>query len=147
MKVVMRSDVDDVGKKGDVLEVADGFARNFLIPQGLALKATAGSEEQAVAMRRTRELHEAEEKEEAEAMAARLADKVIHIAANAGDEGKLFGSVTTADIVTALAEQANVVIDRKAIDSEPIKTLGSHSVVAKVHPEVDVAIMVEVVSV
>ena len=91
MKVVMRSDVDDVGKKGDVLEVADGFARNFLIPQGLALKATAGSEEQAVAMRRTRELHEAEEKEEAEAMAARLADKVIHIAANAGDEGKLFG--------------------------------------------------------
>ena len=106
-----------------------------------------GSEAQAVAMRRTRELHEAKEKEEAEAMAVRLADKVIHIAANAGDEGKLFGSVTTADIVTALAEQANVVIDRKHIDAEPIKTLGSHSVVAKVHPEVDVAIMVEVVSV
>lgn len=146
MKIVMRTDVDTIGKKGDVLDVADGYARNYLIPKGLAFKATSGSVEQAVAMRRTRELREAAEKEEAQAMATRLADKVILIAANAGDEGKLFGSVTTNDITNALAEQANVHLDRKAIDAEPLKTLGAHSVVARVHPEVDVTITVEVVA-
>lgn len=147
MKVVLRSDVDEVGNKGDIVDVADGFGRNFLIAKGLAFKATPGSIEQAASMRRTRELREATERTDAEAMAARLADKVLVIGANAGDEGKLFGSVTTNDIAAAMAEQANVVVDRKVIDAEPIKTLGTHQVVAKVHPEIDVTITVEVVAV
>ncbi len=147
MKVVLRSDVADVGHKGDVLDVADGFARNFLIAKGLAFKATPGSIEQSVAMRRTRELRQAKEIADAQTIADRLADKVIRIGANAGDEGKLFGSVTTNDIVTALAEQANVVLDRKVIESDPIKTLGTHTAIARVHPEVVVNVTVEVVAV
>ncbi len=147
MKVVLRSDVASMGSKGDVLDVADGYARNYLIPNGLAFKATPGSVEQSAAMRRTRELREAKEIADAQAIADRVADKVIRIGANAGDEGKLFGSVTTNDIVTALAEQANVVLDRKAIASEPIRILGTHTVAARVHPEVEVNVTIEVVAV
>ena len=147
MKVVLRSDVAAMGNKGDIVDVADGYARNYLIPNGLAFKATPGSVEQSGAMRRTRELREAKEIADAQAIADRVADKVIRIGANAGDEGKLFGSVTTNDIVTALAEQANVVLDRKAIDSEPIKALGTHTVAARVHPEVEVNLTIEVVAV
>jgi large subunit ribosomal protein L9 len=147
VKIVLRSDVTDIGHKGDVLDVSDGYARNYLIPKGLAFKATPGSMEQSAAMRRTRELREAAEVADAQAMADRLADKVIRIGANAGEEGKLFGSVTTNDIVTALAEQANVVLDRKVVDSEPIKSLGLHTVLAHVHPAVTVTVTVEVVAV
>ncbi|MDH3754840.1 MAG: 50S ribosomal protein L9 [Acidimicrobiia bacterium] len=148
MKVVLRDDVGEVGKKGDVLNVSDGYARNFLIPKGLAFKATDGAEAQAVAMRRTRELRNAQEKAEAEEMATRLVDKVIRIGAKAGDEGRLFGSVTTTDIATAVSEQANVTIDRRKIDlAEAIKDLGTHTATAKVHAEVQFPITVEVVAV
>jgi len=148
VKVVLRDDVDGVGHKGDVCDVADGYGRNFLIAKGLAFKASAGAERQATAMRRGRELIHAKVKAEAEEMATRLADVVIRIAANAGEEGKLFGSVTTADIANALGEQANVTLDRKVLElDEPIKTLGPHVVTARVHPEVEVAINVEVLAV
>lgn len=148
MKVVLRGDVDEVGKKGDVIDVSDGYARNYLIPKGLALKATAGADAQAAAMRRTRELHEAAEKADAEEIAARMADRVVRIAANAGEEGRLFGSVTTADIATAVSEQANVVLDRRHIElAVPIKDLGTHTATAKVHPEVEFPVTVEVVAV
>ncbi len=148
MKLVLRTDVEGVGSKGDICEVADGYGRNYLIAKGLALKATPGAERQAAAMRRSRELHDAKVKAEAEAMASRLADLVVRIAANAGEGGKLFGSVTLTDIVTAVGEQANVRLDRKALElAEPIKTLGSYQVTARVHPEVEFPITVEVLAV
>ena len=147
MKVVLRADVDGVGKKGDIVDVADGYGRNKLIPQGLALKATKGAERQAEAMRRSRELRDAAERSVAEEMATRLVNRPITIAAKAGDAGKLFGSVTSSDIVRALEEQANVAIDRRALSlDETIKELGSHMVMAKVHADVEFPITVEVVA-
>lgn len=145
MKVILRSDVDGVGHKGDVLDVADGYARNYLIAKGFALRATAGTEKQAELMRRSRELRDAEDRSVAEEMAARLASSTLRIAAKAGEGGKLFGSVTTADISLAAIEQAGVELDRKVINiPEPIKTVGAHSITAKPHPDVEFAISVEV---
>ena len=146
MKVILRADVDGVGKKGDVVEVADGHGRNLLIPKGLALKATPGAERQAEAMRRSRELSDAAARSEAEEMATRLVGMTITIAARAGDGGKLFGSVTTSDVATAVEEQAKVVLDRRTLDAEPIKELGTHMVTAKVHADVQFPITVEVIS-
>ena len=102
MKVILRADVDGVGHKGDVVEVADGHGRNMLIPRGLALKATPGAERQAGAMRRTRELSDAQDRSAAEEMASRLVNHRITIAARAGEGGKLFGSVTTSDVARAI---------------------------------------------
>ncbi len=147
MKVVLRDNVNELGKKGDVVEVADGYARNFLIPAGKAFKSSAGAERQAERMRRSRELRDAKELAEAQEMASRLVATPIHIAARSGAEGKLFGSVTTADVVRAVAEQANIMLDRKALSSEGIKELGSHTVTAKPHPEVEFPIRVEVIAV
>lgn len=146
MKVILRADVDGVGKKGDVVEVADGHGRNLLIPRGLALKATAGAERQAEAMRRSREISDAAARSEAEEMATRLVGMTITIAARAGEGGKLFGSVTTTDVATAVEEQAKVILDRRALDAEPIKELGTHTVTAKVHTDVQFPITVEVIS-
>ena len=146
MKVILRADVDGVGKKGDVVEVADGHGRNLLIPQGLALKATPGAERQAESMRRSRELSDAAARSEAEEMATRLVGMTITIAARAGEAGKLFGSVTTSDVATAVEEQAKVVLDRRVLDTEPIKELGTHTVTAKVHTDVQFPITVEVVA-
>src|SRR3954469_8632099 len=103
MKVVLRADVPNVGKKGDIIDVADGHARNFLLPRGLAMKATPGVEAQAGAMRRARDLKDAKDRESAEGVARALRPAVIRIPARAGSEGKLFGSVTAADVVEAVA--------------------------------------------
>lgn len=146
MKVILRADVDGVGKKGDVVEVADGHGRNLLIPQGLALKATPGSERQAESMRRSRELRDAADRAVAEEMASRLVSTPITIAARAGEGGKLFGSVTTSDIVRAVEEQAHVSLDRRSLKADDaIKSLGTHTVMAKVHSDVEFPITVEVI--
>ena len=105
--------------------------RNFLIPAGKAFKSSKGAEQQAARMRKSRELKDAKEITEAQEMASRLVSTPIHIAARAGAEGKLFGSVTTGDIVRAVAEQANILLERKALDCDAIKELGSHTVIAK----------------
>jgi large subunit ribosomal protein L9 len=148
MKVVLRSDVEGVGHKGDVVDVADGYARNYLVPKNLALKATPGAERQAEAMRRSRELTDAKERSTAEEMATRVTGTVIRIAANAGEGGRLFGSVTAADVVTAVAEQVKVTLDRRTLvmPDQHIKELGTHEVRARPHPDVDFPIMVEVVA-
>jgi large subunit ribosomal protein L9 len=147
VKVVLRTDVDGVGMKGDVIDVADGFGRNKLIPQGLAFKASQGAERQAQGMRRSRELKDALDRSVAEEMATRLVNRPITIAAKAGEAGKLFGSVTSSDVATALHEQANVSIDRKVIQLEdPIKDLGTHLVMVKVHTDVTFPVTVEVIA-
>ena len=146
MRVVLRSDVDGVGKKGDIVEVSDGFARNFLIPQRRAFRATDGVMSQAASMRRSRDLKDAKDRASAETVARELVAAVIRIPAKAGSEGRLFGSVTTNDIVEAVAAQAGTSLDRRRLDlGEPIKTLGSHEVAVKLHPEVEFRITVEVV--
>jgi large subunit ribosomal protein L9 len=146
MKVVLRTDVDAVGKKGDILDVADGFARNFLIPKGRAISATAGVVSQASAMRRSRDLKDAKDRESAESVARTLVPAVIRIPAKAGTEGKLFGSVTTAEIAAAVHTQAGVDVDRRKLHlAEPIKTLGTHQVVVKLHSDVEFPVTVEVI--
>jgi len=144
-KVILRADVDDLGKRGDILDVADGYARNYLVPKGLAMKATVGAESQAGRMRRARDLRDAQDRAAAEQVASTLVPKVIKLAARAGSEGKLFGSVTASDIVTAVEDQAGVRLDRKQLRlDEPIKTLGTHSVPVKLHSDVEFPITVDV---
>src|SRR5690606_41589941 len=108
MKVILRADVDQLGKRGDILDVADGYARNYLVPKGLAMKATAGAVAQAASMRRARDLRDAQDRAAAEALATTLVPKVITVKARAGSEGRLLGSVAAADLATAIPEQAGV---------------------------------------
>lgn len=147
MKIILRSDVDKVGRKGDVVTVADGFARNYLVPRGLAMKAGPGEIAQAAVMRRSREQREARDRESAEALTGRLASAKVTISAKAGAEGRLFGSVTTAEIAAAVRAATGIELDRRKINlDEPIKTLGVHDVQVRLHAEVDTRISVEVVT-
>ena len=146
MQVILRSDLDGLGKRGDIVEVSDGHARNYLLPKGLALKATAGAVDQAAKMRRSRDLRDASDRDAATTIASTLVPKVISITAKAGTEGKLFGSVTTADIVAAIEEQTGIKLDRKSLHlDEAIKTLGEHTATASLHHAVSFPIRVEVV--
>ena len=145
MKLLLRSDVDGVGKKGDIVEVADGFGRNYLVPKGFAIKATKGIEDQASSMRRSRDLKDATDRGAAEEIAKTLVPAVITISAKASGEGKLFGSVTAADVAEAVEAQTGVVLDRRTLSlDEHIKTVGTHSVPAKLHSDVQFQITVEV---
>jgi large subunit ribosomal protein L9 len=147
MRLVLRSDIDNVGKKGDIVDVSAGFGRNYLLRRGLAFTATDGATTQATAMRRARDLNDAKERSAGEEVARVLVPKVITITAKAGTEGRLFGSVTSADVVDAIAAQAGIELDRRKLHlAEPIKTLGTHEVPARLHPEVEFAITVEVVA-
>ena len=146
MRVVLRSDVENVGKKGDILDVSDGYARNYLIPKGRAIPATPGVVSQAAAMRRSRDLKDARDRESAEVVARTLVSTVVRIPARAGAEGKLFGSVTTADVAAAVAAQSGVQLDRRRLAmEEPIRSLGTHEVPVKLHPDVEFRVTVEVV--
>jgi large subunit ribosomal protein L9 len=145
MKVVLRSDVDGVGNKGDICDVSDGYARNFLLPKGLALKASKGAESQAESMRRSRDTQDAAARAAAQEVASTLVPTVITVSAKAGAEGKLFGSVTTADIADAVLAQTGIELDRRQLHlDEPIKTTGTHTVPAKLHAEVEFPVTVEV---
>ena len=146
MKVVLRQNVAGLGRKGEICDVADGYFRNLLSPRGLALKASKGVETQAGAMRRSAVLRDAKSRAEAEEIAARLVPMVITIGARAGEGGRLFGSVSTFDIVEAVEAQAGVVIDRHtlALDA-PLKELGQVSVNCKLQNEVEFPVTVEVI--
>ena len=147
MKVILRADVDGVGKRGDICDVSNGYARNFLLPRGLAIKATDGAVNQAASMRRARDLRDAEDRSAAEEVARSLVARTITISAKAGAEGKLYGSVTAADITEAVAAQAGVELDRRKVAlTEAIKVVGSHQVPVKLHSDVQFPITVEVVS-
>jgi large subunit ribosomal protein L9 len=147
MKVVLREDVDHLGHKGDLLEVADGYARNFLVPRGLAMKATKGVVAQANAMRRSRSARDARDQAAAEDVATRLGTATIKVSVRAGEGGKLFGSVTSSDVAEAVRAQTAVEVDRRTIDlPEPIKELGSAEVPVRLHPEVIATLHLEVVA-
>jgi large subunit ribosomal protein L9 len=147
VRVVLREDVENLGRKGDLLEVADGYARNFLVPRGLAMKATAGVARQAEAMRRNRETREVRDRAHAEELAQRLTGMRIEVKARAGEGGKLFGSVTATDIADAVLAQAEVELDRRRIGlADPLKELGPVEVPVRLHTDVEAVLSVEVVA-
>lgn len=145
MRIVLRNDLVKLGKRGDICEVADGYARNFLLPKGYAIRATAGGTAQANSMRRSRDLRDARDRESAEVIARTLVPVVIRIPARAGAGDKLFGSVTSSDVVEAVEAQTNVALDRRRLHlEEPIKTLGTHEIPVKLHSDVEFRVTVEV---
>jgi large subunit ribosomal protein L9 len=147
VKVVLREDVESLGRKGDLLEVAEGYARNFLVPRGLAMKATKGVVKQSDAMRRNREVREGREREAAQEVAAKLEGARIEVGARAGEGGKLFGSITNADIAAAVQRATGVELDRRTIDlAEPLKELGPHELTVRLHADVPATLQVEVVA-
>jgi large subunit ribosomal protein L9 len=147
VRVVLRDDVENVGRKGDLIEVTDGFARNYLVPRGLAIKATKGVVQQAEAMRRNREAREARDREGAQALADQLTGRRIELKARAGEGGRLFGSVTAGDVADAVRAQTGVEVDRRKTQlAEPLKELGEVEVPVKLHADVEVTLTVDVVA-
>ena len=146
MKIVLREDVDTLGRKGDLVEVADGYARNYLVPRGLAMQATKGVVAQADSMRRAREVKETRDRDAAQTIAAQLGSRAIEVKARAGEGGKLFGSVTAADVADAVQAQTGIELDRrKVVLDEPIRELGDAQVQVRLPAEVVVAVAVAVV--
>jgi large subunit ribosomal protein L9 len=145
VKVLLRDDVAGVGRRGDIVKVAGGFARNFLLPEGRAIVASDGVEGQAEQMRRGRDLREAKDRESAQAQATILAGAVIPITARAGGGGRLFGSISAADVATAIQAQKGVEIDRRhVLLAEPIKELGSFDITVDLFTDVATIVTVEV---
>jgi len=145
VKVILRADVASVGKKGDIIDVANGYARNYLVPKGLAIKATPGSVDQAASMRRARDLRDAKDRDAAAEIATRLVPTVITVKAKAGAGGRLFGSVTAADVAQQLEAQTGIEIDRRKLHlDEPIKSIGTHQVPVRLHTDVEFPVTVEV---
>jgi large subunit ribosomal protein L9 len=137
MKVLLRSDVVGVGRRGDIVTVSSGHARNVLMPRGLAVPASDGTVRQSESMKRARQLREAADRESAQVVATELASRTITVSAKAGNEGRLFGSVSAGDIAAAVAAQTGLAIDRKGIViNEPIRSVGEHRVVVELFPGV-----------
>lgn len=148
MRVVLRDDVDNLGHKGDLVDVADGYARNYLVPRGLAIQATRGVQKQADAMRRNRQAREDRTRDEAREVAGRLTGRTVEIKARAGEGGKLFGSVTSSDVADAVLAQTGVEIDRRKIAlDEPLKELGEVELDVRLHADVAATLRISVVSV
>jgi len=147
VKMILREDVSGVGKRGDLVEVSAGYARNYLVPRKLAITSAGGAAQQAVTMRAKRAGRDAQDREGATEIATRLVAKVIRIAARAGDGGHLYGSVTAADVVDAVQTQTGITLERSSIHlDEHIKSIGEHQVQVRPHSEVEFPITVEVVA-
>jgi large subunit ribosomal protein L9 len=146
MKVILTKDVDELGNKGEVVTVSDGYARNYLVPRSLAVKATDGALRQAEAMRIAREEALIAARQEAEGYAQSLTGTRVVVAARAGDEGKLFGSIGAADIAAAITKFTGITVDRKIVEIDaPIREIGLHEVILRPHPEVDFAVTLDVI--
>ena len=146
MEVILREHVDNLGRRGEVVKVADGYARNYLLPRKLALLVTEGNKQQIERERSKFEAREHEEKKVAEAMAARLEGVEIQIARKVGETEVLFGSVTSADIATAMTAKGFEIDRRKLHLREPIKKLGEYDIPLRLHPDVTVPVKVKVVA-
>jgi len=146
MKIILQKSVDKLGHPGDVVEVADGYARNYLMPRGIAVKASKGAVKHVDSLKRAHAVRVNEAKVEAETVAQRLIASPITVRAHAGEEGKLFGSVTAAEIAEAIDRQAGVRVDRHDVHlDEPIRSVGVHEVRVHLFPEVDPILSIEVV--
>jgi large subunit ribosomal protein L9 len=147
MKIILQKPVEKLGNPGDVAEVADGYARNYLIPRGMAVKAEKGAMKHAETLKRSHQNRLSRQKGEYEALASKLiSGGPLVIPARAGDEGKLFGSVTAADIVAVIASRIDYEVDRRDVRlDDPIRSIGTHEVKVKLFPEVEPILTVEVV--
>jgi len=146
MKLILTDDVDTLGKRGDVVDVADGYARNFLLPKKKAIKANDGALAQAESIREARIEADRKAKETAENIATQLVGSRVVLAAQAGDEGQLYGSVGAGDIVEGIKRFTGIELERGqvAIDN-PIKAIGLHEIQIKVHPEVEFPLTLDVI--
>ena len=145
MEVILRDHVDNLGRRGDVVKVADGYARNYLLPRKIALKVTEANRRQIERERKIFEAKEAEERQQAEALAERLSQVEIEIARRVGENNTLYGSVTSADIAHALEAKGFQVDKRKITLAEPLKALGEATVPLKIHRDVSADLKVKVV--
>ena len=145
MKVILRANVEGVGNTGDLVDVANGYAQNFLMPKGLAMRATEGAATQAEAMQRSQELRGVKEREGAEEIGQQLQAQTIAIQARVGQDEHLYGSVTTSEIAEAVQAQTGIVLDRRDMSlEEPIRTVGTHQVDMRLHSDVRIQITIEV---
>ena len=144
MKVLLKEDVSNLGYAGEVMEVANGYGRNYLIPQGLAVKATAGELAAAKAWRERAKVRLAELRKEHEALSEKISQARLNFYAKAGETGKLYGSVTTNDIVDALNEELGTNVDRRSIVGEPLRQLGEHQVTVRLSRDYQPQIMVSI---
>ncbi len=145
MKVILQADIKGTGKKGQVLDVADGYARNFLLPKKLAIEATVGSIRDVKNKKAREERRKEKEKEAAVQLAEKLNDMLIEVKTKTGEGGRLFGSVTGKEIVEALKKQHGVEVDKRKLEiKEPIKALGNYQVNVKVYPDVSAILKVHV---
>ena len=146
MKLILTQEVPGLGTPGDIVEVKDGYGRNYLIPQRFAILATRGAEKQVASIKRGREVREVRDLGSAKEIATQLSELQVRLPVRAGEGGRLFGSVTTADVVGAVSAAGGPALDKRLVVLEaPIKTVGKHRVSVKVHPEVDAVVDVEVV--
>lgn len=146
MKVILQQEVKKVGKKGDILEVSEGYARNFLLPKGLAVQATSTNLNAVNQQKKSEERKQQQAVDEATLMAAQLSKIEVSIAVKIGEGGKLFGSVTGKDIADALKKYHNIDIDKRKIElKETVKGLGDYEAVIKVHPEITSKIKVHII--
>jgi large subunit ribosomal protein L9 len=144
--VILREDVKSLGKAGELVRVKPGYARNFLLPRGLAFEATEGNKKRIAAETRARGARDQAERTEAERFAATLGAVALTLKGKAGEEGKLFGSITAQDIADALASQGHQVDKRRIELEHPIKTVGHHTVAVRLHSEVHAEVRVSVVA-
>lgn len=146
MKLILTDNVPKLGQKGDVVDVADGYGRNFLLPRGKAVKATEGAVRTAEELRRAREEAERQAKDQAERVATQLVGTRVVLAAQAGDEGKLYGSIGVTDVVEGIRKFTGVEVDRKAVLLEsPIRAIGLHEVQIHLHDDVEFPITLDVI--
>ena len=146
MKVILQKSVDKLGDPGDVVDVSDGYARNFLIPRGLAQRATKGALKQVDTIRRTREVKEIRDLEKAQELATSLGKLQIRVRAKAGEGGRLFGQVTPSAVAEAITKAGGPKIDKRRLHMDgPIKSLGLHKASLRLHPEVEADLQVEVI--
>jgi large subunit ribosomal protein L9 len=148
MKLILTQEVSGLGAPGDVVEVAGGYGRNYLVPRGLAMRWSRGAEKQIDLIKRARSAREIRSSEDARATAERLSGLRVRLQTRAGSGGRLFGSISTADIAAAVKAAGGPELDRRKIEiGNPIKTVGAHQVAVRLHPEVSATLEVEVVSV
>jgi len=145
-KIILLKDVAELGSKGDVVDVAEGYARNYLVPRNLATKATAGALRQAEALRVAREEAVRQAREGAEELAASLSGTRVVVAARSGDEGKLYGSIGAADIAEAIRKFTGIEIERRIVSvPSPIKEIGLHEVTLQPHEDVQFQVTLDVI--
>ncbi len=147
MKLILNSDVPGLGAPGDVIEVKDGYGRNYLVPQGLAQQWTKGADKQIASLRRARDVREVRDLGAAQQIQAQLNGLEVRLPARSGEGGRLFGSITPGDVVAAVTAAGGPALDKRLLQiTAPIKSLGRHTITVKVHPELAATLTVEVVA-